>query len=152
MCMGLHSLHHTGILPSPFLHACWLLLLQESEEGEDGRFKYGVSAMQGWRTEMVRVLGMVVSTHRVLLSAGGLSPRLDSARLHACMHACASRTRARLLRRRMRTVRCWTWTPPQARGSLGSSMGTAARRSPDMRRSTWCTIFILPPPLTITAA
>ena len=27
--------------------------LQESEEGESDQFKYGVAAMQGWRTEMV---------------------------------------------------------------------------------------------------
>lgn len=29
---------------------------QESEEDENGHYKYGVSAMQGWRTEMVRLL------------------------------------------------------------------------------------------------
>lgn len=28
---------------------------KESGEGYDGRFEYGVCAMQGWRTDMVRI-------------------------------------------------------------------------------------------------
>ena len=32
--------------------------MQESEEDENEHYKYGVSAMQGWRTEMVGLLCM----------------------------------------------------------------------------------------------
>ena len=32
--------------------------LQESEEGENDHYKFGISAMQGWRTDMVRVFGV----------------------------------------------------------------------------------------------
>lgn len=39
-------------------------MLQELEEGESERFKYGVAAMQGWRTEMVcRMNGTVSPLH-----------------------------------------------------------------------------------------
>ena len=36
------------------LHAVLTMhVVQESSEGENHTFKYGVTAMQGWRTEMV---------------------------------------------------------------------------------------------------
>ena len=107
--------------------------VQESEEDENEHYKYGVSAMQGWRTEMVGCCACLLTFHRSTIickfcMAGG------SLQLPLFEHDNPS---GWLTCRRTLTAQCWTWTPHQARASSACLTGMAAKRSRNMLRSTW---------------
>lgn len=42
------------LLPAhPLTHVNYGIVLQEASSGKDGKYEYGICAMQGWRTDMV---------------------------------------------------------------------------------------------------
>jgi hypothetical protein len=64
----------TASLPvTPVTGVVLVVAAQESEDGESEQFKYGVAAMQGWRTEMVRVV-TVLPWRRMLLRTAACFP------------------------------------------------------------------------------